>query len=79
MAKQILRDNTEDDIKKAFAVFDKENNGFIDAATLRHYLVSVGEILTQEEADKMIKKCDPHSSGKIQCESLVSMLMVRAQ
>jgi hypothetical protein len=45
---------TEDDIKKAFNLFDLDKNGYIGAAELRHTLIFMGEHVTDEEVDMMI-------------------------
>ena len=41
--------DTEEEIKEAFKVFDKDGNGFISAAELRHVMTSLGEKLSDEE------------------------------
>jgi calmodulin len=40
---------------QAFKVFDKDGNGFISAAELRHVMTNLGEKLTDEEVDEMIR------------------------
>lgn len=42
-----------DEIREAFKVFDKDGNGFISAAELRHVMTNLGEKLTDEEVDGM--------------------------
>ena len=42
----------EDEIREAFKVFDKDGNGFISAAELRHVMTNLGEKLTDEEVSK---------------------------
>lgn len=44
-----LLQDTEDDIIEAFRVFDKDGNGTISAAELRHVMTNLGEKLTDEE------------------------------
>ena len=41
--------DTEEDIIEAFRVFDKDGNGTISAAELRHVMTNLGEKLTDEE------------------------------
>ena len=36
-------------------MFDKDGNGFISAAELRHVMTNLGEKLTDEEVDEMIR------------------------
>lgn len=39
-------------------MFDKDGNGFISAAELRHIMTNLGEKLTDEEVDEMIREAD---------------------
>lgn len=41
--------DSEEEIREAFRVFDKDGNGFISAAELRHVMTNLGEKLTDEE------------------------------
>lgn len=48
-------------------VFDRDNNGFISAAELRHVMTSIGEKLTDDEVDEMIREADQDGDGRIDC------------
>jgi hypothetical protein len=56
MARKIKDADTEEEIKEAFRVFDKDQKGTISAAELRHVLTNLGEKLTEEEVDEMIRE-----------------------
>ena len=43
---------SEEEIREAFRVFDKDGNGFISAAELRHVMTNLGEKLTDEEVSR---------------------------
>ena len=57
------------------AVFDKDGNGFISAAELRHVMTNLGEKLTDEEVDEMIREADVDGDGQINYEEFVKMMM----
>ena len=57
--------DTEEEIKEAFRVFDKDGNGFISAAELRHVMTNLGEKLTDEEVDEMIREADVDGDGQV--------------
>ena len=40
---------------RGFQVFDKEGNGFIGAGELRYVLTQLGEKMTDEEVDELMK------------------------
>ncbi|XP_076442019.1 calmodulin-alpha-like [Babylonia areolata] len=65
-------DDTE--LKEAFKVFDKDGNGFISAAELRHVMTNLGEKLTDEEVDEMIREADIDGDGQINYEEFVNMM-----
>lgn len=66
---------TEVEIQDAFRTFDKENNGFISAAEVRHILTTMGEKLTDEEIDCLIESADVDADGNVRYEDFVSKMM----
>merc|ERR1712001_332302 len=58
MARKMKDTDSEEEIREAFRVFDKDGNGFISAAELRHVMTNLGEKLTDEEVDEMIREAD---------------------
>jgi hypothetical protein len=56
-------------------VFDKDGNGFISAAELRHIMTNLGEKLTDEEVDEMIREADVDGDGQINYDEFVDMMM----
>ncbi|KAK2148466.1 hypothetical protein LSH36_496g00003 [Paralvinella palmiformis] len=55
MAKKFVQDHLESDIREAFKIFDRDGNGTISAAELRHVMTNLGEKLTDEEVDEMLR------------------------
>jgi calmodulin len=52
VAREMKDTDSEEEILEAFKVFDKDGNGFISAAELRHIMMNLGEKLTDEEVDE---------------------------
>mmetsp|Transcript_21955 Transcript_21955/g.50039 ORF Transcript_21955/g.50039 Transcript_21955/m.50039 type:complete len:97 (+) Transcript_21955:691-981(+) len=77
MARKMKDTDSEEEILEAFKVFDKDGNGFISAAELRHIMTNLGEKLTDEEVDEMIREADIDGDGQINYEEFVKMMMVR--
>lgn len=46
-------------------VFDKDNNGLISSTELRRVMTNLGEKLTEEEVEDMIKEADMDGDGMI--------------
>merc|ERR1712224_329284 len=57
-ARKMKDTDTEEEIIEAFKVFDRDGNGLISAAELRHVMCNLGEKLTDEEIDEMIREAD---------------------
>ncbi|KAM3503663.1 hypothetical protein MY10362_004062 [Beauveria mimosiformis] len=67
--------DSEEEIMEAFKVFDRDNNGFISAAELRHVMTSIGEKLTDDEVDEMIREADQDGDGRIDYNEFVQLMM----
>ncbi|CAL9104645.1 unnamed protein product [Musa textilis] len=68
--------DSEDELREAFKVFDKDQNGFISATELRNVMISLGEKLTDEEAAQMIREADLDGDGQVNFEEFVKMMSV---
>lgn len=74
MARKMKDTDSEDEIREAFKVFDRDGNGFISSAELRHVMTSIGEKLTEEEVDEMIREADADGDGQINYNEFVDLL-----
>ena len=68
MAKKMQDTDSEEELREAFRVFDKDGNGYISAAELRHVMTNLGEKLTDDEVDEMIKEADLDGDGMVNYE-----------
>ena len=68
MSKKITSYDIEEEIRDAFKVFDKDGNGLISAHELRQIMMSLGEKLTDEELDEMMREADLNGDGQIDYE-----------
>ncbi|XP_020590540.1 calmodulin-like protein 11 [Phalaenopsis equestris] len=75
MAKKLKETDAEEELKEAFKVFDKDQNGYISASELRNVMINLGEKLTDEEVDQMIREADMDGDGQVNYEEFVRMMM----
>ncbi|KAL8162749.1 hypothetical protein V2J09_014238 [Rumex salicifolius] len=66
--------DTEEELKEAFKVFDKDQNGFISPSELKHVMINLGEKLTDEEVEQMIKEADLDGDGQVNFDEFVKMM-----
>ena len=54
---------TDEELQEAFKFVDLDKNNFVGAAEIRHILVCMGELVTDEEIDAMIALVDGDGDG----------------
>ena len=74
MAKKMKDADSENEIKEAFAVFDKDGNGLILAAELRHVLATMGERLTEGEVNQLLQGFED-SNGFVNYEEFIRTVL----
>ena len=75
MAKTMNKKDSEEEIREAFRVFDRDRDGFISAAELRHVMTNLGEKLSDDEVDEMIREANTDNDGHFNYEEFVTMMM----
>jgi len=60
-----LRTVSKDELLSAFKAWDKEENGYINVAELRHALTSFGEPLKDNEAEMILTEAGATNEGLI--------------
>ncbi|XP_064648468.1 neo-calmodulin-like isoform X2 [Lineus longissimus] len=74
-ARLLPEKDPEELLREAFTRWDTNNCGFLNATALREAMVTMGEPLTEEEADEMIKEALPSGDGQINYEDLLVKLI----
>eukprot|EP00746_Dinoflagellata_sp_MGD_P019202 gnl/MRDRNA2_/MRDRNA2_144604_c0_seq1.p1 gnl/MRDRNA2_/MRDRNA2_144604_c0~~gnl/MRDRNA2_/MRDRNA2_144604_c0_seq1.p1 ORF type:complete len:221 (+),score=54.01 gnl/MRDRNA2_/MRDRNA2_144604_c0_seq1:2-664(+) len=67
--------DTEDELIEAFKCFDHDGSGLIDTQALRHVMSNLGEKITDEEMDEMLREANVDAAGQINYEDFVNMMM----
>mmetsp|Transcript_51109 Transcript_51109/g.91791 ORF Transcript_51109/g.91791 Transcript_51109/m.91791 type:complete len:361 (+) Transcript_51109:56-1138(+) len=65
---------SDDEIKEAFNTFDLDNNRFVGAAEITHILKLIGEDVTANEIDEMIRMCDSDGDGQVTFDEFFKMM-----
>lgn len=66
--------DSEGESHKACGVFDKDGNGYIGVAELRHVMTDLGEKLTDEEVDEIGRDTDIDGDGQVNYEEFTQMM-----
>lgn len=64
-----------DDFIKAFQVFDKENSGKVSVGDIRYMLTSLGEKLSDEEVDELLKGVEIDSEGGVDYKKFIEDIL----
>lgn len=91
MARKMHDTDSEEEIREAFKVFDKNNDGHISAAELKHVMsefacpsgtdcpANLGEKLSDDEITQMIREADKDGDGMIDYNEFVTMMMAKVR
>ncbi|XP_030387879.1 caltractin-like [Scaptodrosophila lebanonensis] len=74
MANRMQALNSEEELKEAFKVFDRDDDGYISQTELRSVMMNLGERFSDEEFDEMMKEIDLDNDGKISFTEFVNAM-----
>ncbi|XP_018319042.1 troponin C-like [Agrilus planipennis] len=67
-------ESTQQELKEAFRLYDKEGNGYITTATLKEILAALDDKLTGRELDGIIAEIDTDGSGTVDFDEFMEMM-----
>ncbi len=77
VGKMIKEGQSDDEMKEAFDIFDKDGNGLISAVELRNVMSNLGEHLTDEEVEEMMKEADNDLDGYLNFEEFKCLMLIK--
>ncbi|XP_062554494.1 calmodulin-beta-like [Armigeres subalbatus] len=74
MARKSREDSTQEELRDAFKIFDKDGDGFLTVDELSAVMKNFGERLSDDELADLLDEADIDGDGKINYEEFVIML-----
>ncbi|KAH8382762.1 hypothetical protein KR009_005164 [Drosophila setifemur] len=74
MSQRYANMSPEDEIIAAFRVFDKEGTGLINETEFRYIMMNLGEKMSEEEVEEIIRDADADHEGNIDYVRFVNMM-----
>jgi len=74
MGRKMKDTDSEEELKEAFRVFDN-GSGSISATEFRHIMSNLGEKISDEEMDEMLREAGVDDSGLIEYDEFVKIMM----
>lgn len=65
MARRMRDGDLEEEMKQVFKLFDRDGNGLVGASELKSVMIGIGEKITDDEIDDMIREADKDGDGFI--------------
>lgn len=69
--------DTELEITEALNIFDKDGVGSIAASELKHILTNIGEKMTDEEVEEILREVAVDGQGQIKIPDLVKLFFAK--
>ncbi|GFP97987.1 calmodulin [Phtheirospermum japonicum] len=79
MASKTKENVITDELREAFKVFDRDQDGFISAFELRNVMMNLGEKLSDEEAEQMIREVDLDGDGLVSYEEFARIMLASSE
>ncbi|KAJ3379002.1 hypothetical protein HDU92_006989, partial [Lobulomyces angularis] len=77
MTERIRNVDPETEISQAFQFLDRDNRKVISPEELKYFMTNLGEKLTDEEADEMLRNVELDADGNITYDTFLEMMRPR--
>lgn len=74
MTAKKAENDTTDDIRKVFKLFDEDGNGFLTIYDLKRITKELGEEMEDSELNEMIERGDSDGDGKVSFEDFYQVM-----
>ncbi|BHF58672.1 hypothetical protein SprV_0100162600 [Sparganum proliferum] len=74
MAGATLREEQLEELREAFALFDRDHDGFISLSEMKTMMKQFSRACTTEEAREIFNKIDTNNDGRIDFREFVTMM-----
>ncbi|CAL9147003.1 unnamed protein product [Musa hybrid cultivar] len=75
MAWKMKEAEAEEEMREAFKVFDKDQDGYISSYELMSVMINLGEEVTYDEVKEMIREADINGDGQVDFYEFSKMMM----
>lgn len=76
LVRQYKHKSLEAQARESFRIFDRDGNGTIDRKELKHAMKMLGEDLTDDEVEQMMKEADENGDGKINFDEFLRLWII---
>lgn len=74
MTAKMSDNDSKDDIRKVFKLFDEEGNGFLSVIDLHRVAKELGENMDENELKEMIDRADSDGDGKVSFDDFYQVM-----
>jgi calmodulin len=75
MARKMKDSNTHEELIEAFKIFDKNGDGYLSLRELKHLIMNLGERMSDEEVEEIIRAADIKDATKINVDDFIRMMI----
>merc|ERR1719469_214603 len=74
MASKLQDTDSVEEMREAFLVFDRDKSGSVSASELKHVMNNLGEQVTNEEVEEMIREADADGDGELSFDDFLQFI-----